>query len=84
MTKGMFPNPLEWMRLLVDAQQAQIDVTRKLVEAGSAAFDPARTEDAARKLEDAARKLEEAGQQALDAAEALARAQWEWLSQWRC
>ena len=77
MTKGMFPNPLEWMRLLVDAQQAQIDVTRKLVEAGSAAFDPARTEDAAR-------KLEEAGQQALDAAETLARAQWEWLSQWRC
>lgn len=77
MTKGMFPNPLEWMRLLVDAQQAQIDVTRKLVEAGSAAFAPARTEDAAR-------KLEEAGQQALDAAEALARAQWEWLSQWRC
>ena len=76
MTKG-FPDPLDWLGLLFKAQKAQLDVTEKMIEASKAMLDPERAGEAGP-------ALEEAGKKALDQAEAIARAQWEWLNQWRC
>lgn len=73
---GFLPDPLGWMRVLLDVQRAQLAATEKLVEAGSNAIDP-------EKLEAARKQMEDAGKQALDAAENWSRAQWEWVSLWR-
>ena len=72
-----FPDPLDWLGVLFQAQKAQLDVTEKMIEASKAMLDPARAGEAGT-------ALEEAGKQALDQAAAIARAQWEWLTQWRC
>jgi hypothetical protein len=77
MMNGFLPSPTEWMRVMLDVQKAQIETAGKMIEAGTTALDPARFEQARQSLEDA-------GQQALEAAENLARAQWEWLNLWRC
>jgi hypothetical protein len=73
---GFLPDPTGWMRVLIDVQKAQLDAAEKLVEAGSAALDPARMDEARQQLEDA-------GKQALEAAENWSRAQWEWINLWR-
>ncbi len=73
---GFLPDPLGWMRVMIEVQKAQLDATEKLVEAGSEALDPVR-------MEAVRQQLEEAGQQALEAAENWSRAQWEWLGLWR-
>jgi len=74
---GAFPNPLDWLRLLLTAQKAQLDVTEKVIEASTAMLDPARTAEAGAMLDDARK-------QALEEAALIAKAQWELLSQWRC
>lgn len=74
---GILPNPLEWIKLLLDAQKAQIDLAQTMVETSTALLDPD-------KLEETGRQLEAAGKQAADAADQLFRAQWKWLGLWRC
>ncbi len=74
---GFVPNPMDWMRVVVEMQQAQFDAAGKMIEAGNAALDPER-------LDEARQQLEAASQRALDAAENWAKAQWQWLNLWQC
>ena len=64
----------------------RLGVMAYLVGAGEADFGEirARLQTTDGNLSVHLRKLEDAGRQAFDAAEAAARAQWEWLCQWRC
>lgn len=75
MTKSI-PDPLDWLGLLFKTQKAQLEVTETMIEAGKAMLDPERSSEASA-------ILEEAGKKALSQAEMIARAQWEWLNQWR-
>ena len=74
---GFLPDPMDWMRAVVEMQKAQLNAAEKMMEVGTSAMDPA-------KLEVAKQELEQAGQRAVDAAQNWAEAQWTWLNLWRC
>ena len=73
---GFLPDPMAWVRMVVDLQKAQMAAAEKLVEAGSGALD-------AECFEEARQQLEDAGQQAIEAAENWVQAQMQWMSMWR-
>ena len=71
---GFVPDPMDWMRVMLDVQKAQLEAAEKLMETNT--LDPA-------KLEEARQQLETAGKEAFEAVENWSRAQWEWLNLWR-
>ena len=73
---GFVPDPMDWMRVMLDVQKAQLEAAEKLAQDRNAGLGI---------LMDGERRqqLETAGKEAFEAVENWSRAQWEWLNLWR-